>query len=172
MTAINDDAFARLVAEDVKNKVSRSQREILMDKQNWGKWKRALEALIDTLDDQLTNIDEDEQADKDRYTKLGNDGKRLLGEALSEYKARRNRIERFKFHVERKLDDVEQMIQTGELRPDTSANAILYENAIKKHRSMIEQYDIEPTVIDEALWKALDGVWAFSNIKSDDIIND
>lgn len=172
MSTLNDDTFARLVAEEVKNKVSRAQREVLMQKENWGRWKRALEALIGTLDEQLDNLDDDEASDIERYTKLGNDGKRLLAEATADYKARKNRIERFKFHVQRKLDDVEQMMQTGELRADASANAILYENAIKKHRSMIEQYDIEPTAIDLALWEALDGKWAFNQINPNEIIND
>jgi hypothetical protein len=35
---------------------------------------------------------------------------------------------------------------------------------------MIEEFDIEPTPIDLALWNALDGVWAFSKIKAEDIL--
>jgi hypothetical protein len=168
---MNDDSFARLVAEEVKNKVSRSQREILLQKENWDKWRRALIALIETLQVQLDNISEDQNADKERYGRLGPDGTRLLATAIADYEQRRSKIERFKFHVERRLDEVEQMITTGSLpEADPLKNAVLYENAIKKHKSMIEEFDIEPTPIDLALWNALDGVWAFSKIKAEDIL--
>ena len=39
MPFISDDEFARLVSEDVKNKVSSRQREILLDFSNWGRWQ-------------------------------------------------------------------------------------------------------------------------------------
>jgi len=167
---MTDDAFARLVAEEVKNKVSRSQRSVLMGKENWDKWKRALITLIESLQRQLDNIQEDEEADKRRYADLGRDGEKLLSLALAEYRQRRSKIERFRFHVERRLDEVEEMIQTGQpIQVQADQNAILYENAIRKHKEMIENYDIEPTAIDMALWDALDGQWTFNKIRSDQI---
>ena len=170
---MNDDVFARLVAEEVKNKVSKSQRMALMEKQNWDRWRRALIALVDSLQGQLDTIADDEDADRERYRKLGVDGQRLLAMAVSEYANRRSKIERFKFHVERRLDEVEQMIQTGKpLDNDPSKNAILYENAIKKHKDMIEQYNIEPTPIDLALWDSLDGEWTFNKVKPEDILSE
>lgn len=170
---MNDDVFARLVAEEVKNKVSKSQRLALMEKQNWDRWKRALMALVESLQGQLDVIADDEEADRDRYAKLGADGQRLLAMATSEYAARKSKIERFKFHVERRLDEVEQMISTGRpLENDPLKNAILYENAIKKHKDMIEQYNIEPTPIDLALWDALDGQWTFNKVNPEDILSE
>jgi hypothetical protein len=167
---MTDDAFARLVAEEVKNKVSRSQRDTLMNKDNWDKWKRALMALIGSLQNQLDNIQEDEELDTARYKDLGRDGEKLLSIALSDYRQRKAKIERFKFHVERRLDEVEEMIQTGQpIQVDPNKNAILYENAIRKHKELIENYDIEPTVIDMALWDALDGQWTFNRIRSDQV---
>ena len=170
---MNDDAFARLVAEEVKNKVSRSQRRVLLEQNNWDRWKRALEALIDTLQDQLDVIAEDEDADKERYGALGKEGVVLLSQAMSEYSMRKAKIERFKFHVERKLDDVEQMIASGEVpEDDATKSAILFQNAIKKHKQLIEKYDIEATPIDLALWDALDGQWSFDKIKAEDVLSD
>lgn len=167
---MTDDAFARLVAEEVKNKVSRSQRSFLMERENWSKWKRALIALIESLQSQLDNILDDEDSDRDRYSDLGRDGEKLLALAMSEYKARRTKIERFKFHVERRLDEVEQMIATGEpIEVEPDKNAILLENAIRKHKELIENYDIEPTVIDMALWDALEGQWTFNKIRADQV---
>lgn len=170
---LTDDAFARLVAEEVKNKVSRSQRAVLLEQKNWDKWRRALTALIDSLQMQLDNIASDEESDRDRYSNLGRDGEKLLAMALGEYRQRQAKIERFKFHVERRLDEVEQMIDTGNLiASDPSKNAILYENAIKKHKDLIEQYNIEPTPIDLALWDALEGQWTFNKIKAEDVLSD
>jgi hypothetical protein len=170
---MNDDIFARLVAEEVKNKVSKSQRLVLMEKQNWDRWKRALIALIGTLQTQLDNLADDEESDRERYAELGVDGQRLLAMAIADYNMRRSKIERFKFHVERRLDEVEQMISTGQ-PPDNDPlkNATLYENAIKKHRELIETYDIEPTPIDLALWDSLDGEWTFNKVKPEDILSE
>lgn len=169
---MNDDAFARLVAEEVKNKVSRSQRTVLMEKDNWDRWKRSLIALSESLSEQLDIIHYDSEADKKRYSELGADGAKLLSEAMSNYSARASKIERFKFHVERRLDEVVMMIKTGTIQNDPSQNVMLYENAIKKHKSLIEQYDIEPTSIDEALWASLEGKWTFNTVKAENIISD
>ena len=46
------------------------------------------------------------------------------------------------------------------------------ENAIKKHKALIELYDIEPTSIDEALWASLEGKWTFNTIRAEDVIDD
>lgn len=51
MNQINDETFAYLVAEEVKNKLSSSQRDILMQEENWQKWQRCLLALISNIDD-------------------------------------------------------------------------------------------------------------------------
>jgi hypothetical protein len=37
---------------------------------------------------------------------------------------------------------------------------------------MIEEYDIEPTPIDYALWDSLEGNWTFSTIRAEDIQSD
>lgn len=170
---MNDDVFARLVAEEVKNKVSKSQRLALMEKPNWDRWRRALIALVQSLQGQLDSLEADEETDRERYEKLGVDGQRLLTMAIAEYASRRSKIERFKFHVERRLDEVEQMISTGKpIENDPLKSAILYENAIKKHKDMIEQYNIEPTPIDQALWDALDGHWTFNKVKPEDIFSE
>lgn len=170
---LNDDAFARLVAEEVKNKVSRTQKRILLLPENWDKWKRALTALLETLDEQLTNLASWESQDRERYGNLGTDGAVLLAQAVAEYQARRTKIERFRFHVERRLDDVIQMIQSGDAMEDeVGAHAQLFENAIKKHKQLLEKYDIEPNAVDLALWDALDGRWSFNTIRPSDVMSD
>jgi hypothetical protein len=41
--------------------------------------------------------------------------------------------------------------------------------AIKRHRELLAEYDLESTSIDEALWLALDGKWEFDNIDLSDL---
>jgi len=79
---MNDDMFARLVAEDVKNRVSDTQREYLHLPQNRERWKRALLALVRNLEEQMRNIADDKEMDIERYSELGEDGKMLLVEAV------------------------------------------------------------------------------------------
>lgn len=166
---MNDDAFARLVAEEVKNRVSRNQREYLQLPDNWPRWQRALVALGDNLQGQLDRLAEDEQLDRDRYQALGEDGLRLLAEAMSDYESRRSKIERFKFHVDKRLDEVTVMIAMGIDAADQSVQGhVFLRKAIEQHRNMLEEYDLEPTPIDLSLWDALDGKWSFDSISLDD----
>lgn len=172
---ISDDEFARLVSEDVKNKVSSRQRQVLLDPQNWSRWQRALLLLIENLENQIADIDADQESDRRRFTAMGDDGSILLQESEFAYQSRKTKIERFKFHVNRRLDDVVSMIESG--RPDhvsrdiltASSDANFYRKAIAKHRALLEEYDLEATEIDRALWRALDNEWAFEEINESNI---
>jgi len=169
---MNDDAFSRLVAEEVKNRVSRNQRDYLMLPDNWVRWQRALLALVQNLDSQIVRLDSDESADRDRYESLGEDGVKLLAEALSDYEIRRSKITRFKFHVDKRLDEVSRMIALGDesADEDTTAHAFL-RKAVQKHRELLEEYDLEATPIDLALWDSLEGRWSFESVEIDEFLS-
>ena len=49
----------------------------------------------------------------DIYKALGQDGIKLVVEATADFESRRKKIERFKFHVTNRLDDVARMIAMG-----------------------------------------------------------
>lgn len=168
--AMNDDAFARLVAEEVKNKVSKAQKDFLMLPENWNKWQRALIALSRNLESQLVRINEDEASDKKRYEELGEDGVRLLAEALSDYENRRKKIERFKYHVDNRVDQVTKMIALGVESIDDELKTVEFlRRAITKHKDMLYENDLEATSIDVALWDALDGKWSFDGININEL---
>jgi len=175
MFYVSDDEFARLVSEDVKNKISMRQKEILLDPNNWGRWQRALLMLIDNVDNQLEEINMDRQADRNRYEAMGRDGKTLLQESESAYSSRLMKIERFKFHINRRLDDVARLIETEptDTKVDNLSisgnDAGFFKKAIIQHRSLYEKYDIEPTGIDAALWQALDNKWVFGELNESNI---
>lgn len=157
---MNDDMFARLVAEDVKNRVSDTQREYLHLPQNRERWKRALLALVRNLEEQMRNIADDKEMDIERYSELGEDGKMLLVEAVQSYDGRMTKIERFKFFVDKRLDYVASL---GEDEGATTRVAFL-EAAIMKHKSLLDEFDMEPSDVDIALWASLDGKWEFDGI--------
>lgn len=162
---INDDIFARMVSEEVKNKLSSAQKQILLEPENWGRWKDALLLLVENLDIQIENIKEDAEADAEKYSSMGRSGDRLAAEAAREYQYRIKKIDRFKFYVNRRLDEVMTMIETGQTKSsDGWDRAAFLENAIVKHKNLMREYDLEETAIDRSLWDALDGNWNFDNI--------
>jgi len=160
---MNDEIFARLVADDVKNRVSDAQRQYLELPQNRERWKRALVALVRNLADQIQDIKTDRELDVERYSEFGNEGISLLTEAMASYDVRLAKIERFKMFVDKRLDHV---VSLGE---DESAvsRAQFLEAAIRKHKEMMAELDMEETDLDIALWEALDNEWGFDDIASD-----
>lgn len=166
----SDDSFARMVAEEVKNKLSPLHKKFLMEPENWGRWKDALVALVDNLQDQLDSIDIDAESDRIRYEGMGRPGRRLALEAASAYASRRSKVERFLFHVDRRLDEVCAMIETGQaLSSDGWQQVEFYKKAIATHRSLMREFDLEATAIDKALWATLDNKWTFDSIDVDSL---
>lgn len=162
---INDDIFAGMVAEEVKNKLSSGQRKELLKQENWTRWRDALLALVDNLEDQLEAIDEDAEADRLRYEALGREGRRLAKEAAQAYNSRKTKVSRFLFHVNNRLDEVTTMIETGEaIQTDGWSDVEFLRKSIIKHRTMMREFDMEETPIDRALWATLDGKWTFDSI--------
>ena len=45
------------------------------------------------------------------------------------------------------------------------SRADLFEKAIRQHRLLMEECDMEITPADEALWATLDGKWEFDDVK-------
>jgi hypothetical protein len=158
---MNDEVFAQLVAEDVKNKVSDSQRDYLMLPQNRERWKRALLALAENLENQIDNINYDKQRDIQRYVELGDEGVNLLAEAVSAYDMRANKITRFKFHVNKRLDFV---VSLGENESATSRVQML-ESAIAAY---LEERGEDIDDLDEALEVALkENKFVFDELESE-----
>lgn len=147
---MNDESFARIVAEDVKNNITDNQRDYLMLPQNRERWKRALVALIENLDGQVADIEADKAADTERYSAIPG-AKALIVEACAAYDARLNKINRFKFYVQNRLTFVEGIVDDveGMSRKD------LLEAAIHKYLQMLDELDFERTELDDALEEAL-----------------
>ena len=167
---INDDAFAKMVSEDVKRKISYSDKNVLMQSENWERWKDTLLILIGNLDRQIESLVVDSEADSDRYLSMGRSGERLASTANRDYQLRIKKIERFKFHVNRRLDEVVMMIESGETKEENGWDKVAFlENAIQQHRLLLHKYELEETSIDVALWSALEGKWEFDSVNEDNV---
>lgn len=162
---MNDDTFARLVAEEVKNKATRDQKAYLMLPENWARWQKALKILSQNLERQLTQISESEQEATAKYRDLGDEGIKIITEMNASFSERRKKIERFAYYVEQKYDEVTRMILLGTEQVDERVGMIeFYRKAIQRHRELMDEYEMDPTVIDTALWSSLDGKWEFDEI--------
>lgn len=167
---INDDAFARMVAEEVKNKISPLHKKDLLNESNWNRWQKALIALSDNIQEQIDSIEADADEDKSRYEAMGVDGRRLAAEAKNVYESRLTKITRFKFHVDRRLDEVTVMIETGkQITADGWQEVDFLKRGISAHRSLLREFDLEDTAVDRALWALLDNRWLFDDVGIDTI---
>lgn len=170
---ISDDAFAHMVAQEVKNKASEEHRQFLSQPENLDRWMRALNALLDNLNRQIENSSSDMAADEKRYSDLGEDGVRLGVEAKMYYESKIAKAERFKFYVIKRVSDVAGMIAMQKATgADQEKIEGLCRDAIEAHRMYLLRYDIETTPADEALYEALEGVWAFERLSSPDAENE
>lgn len=165
MSYSNDDSFARMVAEEVKNKLSPAQKDELLKPENWGRWRDALVSLSENLQSQIDNIEADAESDSRRYAAMGREGSRLGHESQQHYGQRAQRVRRFKFHVDKRLDQVVMMIESGEsIKTDGWEQVEFLRRAIFTHKQAMQEYDLEETAIDRALWDSLVGKWTFDSI--------
>lgn len=161
---LNDDAFSRLVAEDVKNRVSDSQREYLRLPENWERWQRALRLLLDNLNDQLADMEARAEIEVRRFENMGDSGVVLLAEYQTNLEQRQRKIMRFRFYVETRLDEVSRFITIGSDEAANQMRAVeFFRKAIERHQEMIQDGDLDYSGIDEALWATLRGEWRFDN---------
>ena len=163
---MSDETFARLVADDVKNRVTDEQRQYLRLSENRDRWMIHIIALLRNLDQQVRDIEAHEERDREIYGALGEDGIRLLAEAQAASDERRKKVLRFRYHVEKRLDECER-INIAHDDQDTEPDRPILRRAIEKHREMTEQVGINPTEIDTALWASLGGEWKFAEIDVD-----
>lgn len=161
---MNDEDFAQLVALEVKKRAHPDGVKFLHKGENLSRWHRALQALINSLNHQIEGIDNQLSDLVDRFSPLGQEGEYRISESTRNLEERKRKISGFRFHVERRVDDVAKLIlaNNGELSTDGSV-VEFFRKAIQHHKQLMEEYEFEPTVIDEALWETLTGKWVFDD---------
>ena len=96
----------------------------------------------------------------------------MVLELQANFAFRRTKIERFKFHVVARLDEISRMIAMGGEEVEERLKTVDFlRKAIGEHRALMEEYDLEPTAIDIALWESLEGKWAFDDITEENLID-
>jgi len=164
---MSDDAFAYLVAQDVKNKTSGEQKALLRLHDNCDRWVLCLNELLNNINDQIDDIQSDYDADTDLYSSMSVDGVLLLAETHIYYKAKLRKIQSFRRHIDRSITEatnlLEVYIQTND-QADAHALTEICRAAIIEHQKCLDKHDVEPTQWDTALWASLDGEWLFDEI--------
>lgn len=148
---MNDESFAQIVAEDVKNNITESQHDYLMLPENRARWKRSLIILVENLEIQIANLNADKLSDIERYSDFGQSGKSFIVEASTAYDLKLNKIKRFKFYVENRLNFVEGIVDNA---CDLSRKDLL-ETAIHRYLYLLQELEYERTELDDALENAL-----------------
>ena len=169
---MNDESFARLVADDVKNKSTEAQKKYLQLPENIKRWRRALEYLDSNLEEQLKQIKSFEASKLKEYEHLGEEGTALIAETSANFTARKSKIERFDFFVKAKLDEVSRLNALSYSDDSTQNTEDFYRRAIRKWWSLMEDFEMETTRIDEALYASLDGRWEFEGLTQDNVFGD
>lgn len=148
---MNDDFFAKLIFDDLRNEISEENLSILHESSNLKKWRRGLDAILCRFEEKLADLEYEETADESRYVSLGREGKKLLKMATEHYSSKKNRLKKFIFRISQRLEYVDTLVQEefySEFEP-----AIELAAAIKKHKQTIESMGIEPNVWDIELWQ-------------------
>lgn len=164
-TDIDDETFARLVADNIKNKTSVAQNKFLELPDNNLRWQKALNSLIDTLNDQINKISYETKESIGKYSDYGDISHDSLTRTIAHGDTRKQKIERFKFYVEKKLSEA-QSIDAADVVADLGSLTVM---AIRKHQEMSLYHKIENTPLDIALYDSLNGVWSFNKIRESDL---
>jgi hypothetical protein len=153
--------FDRLVSEDVKNMITPEKADYLRLPSNQEKWRESLLRLINNLDEQI------EEIHKNETTATENLPSHMITDHKIVSDERQTKISRFRFYVNQRLSEAERMIALSEDAQDPDLKlADFLSRAILEHKSLMGEYDFEPTPIDKALWQSIEGRWAFIGLKS------
>jgi hypothetical protein len=160
---LGDDAFARIVAEDVKNTAGAEHRAYLRATDVAPRWREALYALLENLDKQTASINTDEENDLVSVRELPS-SERLEFETKEKHEFRRSKIVRFRFHVEQRLAEADRLILLeGDASGEMAVESFL-RKAIERHYELMEEFGMDTNSIDESLYDAVKGRWTFEDI--------
>ena len=144
--------FEMTVSEDIKGKSSTEDKDYLM--QNTEVWRDSLLIIIETVSEQITALEKEIKELRSAYPNFDSDPASSMVE-------RRTKANRFRFHAEKKLAEVDRMIKLGhEPDPDTKLIHFL-RDAILAHKQWHVDNELVPSEGDERLYKALEGKWDF-----------
>ncbi len=144
--------FEILVSEDIKNKTSSEDKQYLMAHKEV--WRDSLLIIIETVSEQIKELESEASELRSAYPDFDSDPAASINE-------RRVKANRFRFHAEKKLAEVDRMILLGhEPDPDTKLVHFL-RDAILAHKQWHADNELVLSEGDNRLYKALEGKWDF-----------
>lgn len=150
---ITEQEFALMVSEDIKNRADQTTKDILRDKDNRGRWKETLIKIIKNVDERIDYLSKEAIALRATYPEFESDPAASLASTIE-------KSERFKFHAEKKLAEVDRLLFLKEEDPDSKLSGFL-KDAILMHKKLKLQYKRPIDAADTSLWEAIDGKWNF-----------
>ena len=140
--------FEIIVSEDIKNKSSVTDKEFL--KSHKEEWRNALLVIVKTVSNKVKELDNEIDTLRSTYSGFEIDPASGLDE-------QRTKANRFRFHAEKKLAEVDRLIGLGTETNQDSKLIDFLRDAISAHKVWVLENGHSPRKGDELLWEALDG---------------
>ena len=150
---INEEEFALMVSEDIKNKADQMTKDLLRSPENRERWKKTLINIIKNVETRLEGLNKEAIVLRSTYPDFEADPAASIAKVIE-------KSERFKFHAEKKLAEVDRMLFLENDDPDSKLSSFL-KDAILMHKKLKLQYKRPVDPADIGLWDAIDGKWTF-----------
>ena len=150
---IGEEEFALMVSEDIKNKSDQVTKDILRSEENRERWRATLITIINNVETRIEYLNKEALALRHSYPDFDTDPAASIAQTIE-------KSERFKFHAEKKLAEVDRMIYLKQENPDSKLSSFL-KDAILMHKRLKQQYKRPIDPADVALWDSIDGKWTF-----------
>ena len=150
---IGEEEFALMVSEDIKNKADQMTKDLLRSPENRERWKKTLINIIKNVETRLEGLNKEAIVLRSTYPDFEADPAASIAKVIE-------KSERFKFHAEKKLAEVDRMLFLENDDPDSKLSSFL-KDAILMHKKLKLQYKRPVDPADIGLWDAVDGKWTF-----------
>jgi hypothetical protein len=148
------DDFELIVSEDIKNKASQQDKDLLRLPDNHEAWKECLLNIIKTVSDKIDVLQSEINQLRSMYSGFDIDPAASLEE-------QKEKATRFRFYAEKRLAEVDRLITLGEPSDPSLSLATFLREAIVAHRDWHTRRGLVNSEGDDYLYAALDGEWRF-----------
>lgn len=146
--------FELIVSEDIKNKASQQDKDLLRLPENHEAWKECLLNIIKTVSDKIGTLQTEIDQLRSMYSGFDIDPAASLEE-------QKEKAARFRFYAEKRLAEVDRLITLGAPADPSLSLATFLREAIVAHRSWHRERGLVNSEGDDCLYAALDGEWKF-----------
>jgi len=113
---IGEQEFALMVSEDIKNRADQMTKDLLRSPDNRERWKRILIKIIKNVETRLDGLNKEAISLRNTYPDFEADPAASIAQVIE-------KSERFKFHAEKKLAEVDSMLFLENDDPDSKLSS-------------------------------------------------